>query len=136
MVMLNLLCYVRGDDFGHTFVINIEENETVSDLQTAIKERERPKFDDIPTSLLYLWKASIHYNSNLKKEVEALNLVYDNKLLPPEILSDVFSSRLETKCVHTIIDCGKLQLPMPLFDITFFPKPPRSPYGITLCQSV
>ena len=119
--MLQLFCYVRGDDPRCTFEVNIDEEGTVSDLKDAIKEEFRPEFDDIPASSLSLWKASVHCNLDLKKRVEALNLVDDDSLLPGEILSDIFSSGLESRSVHIIIKLpylGELQLPMSLFNNT------------------
>ena len=102
--MLRLLCYLRGDDRSNTFVVNIDEDEIVADLKDAIKEAQRPEFDDIPSVSLSLWKASVDYNENLKKEVEALNLVDDDSLQPPDILSEIFSSGLKSNSVHIIID--------------------------------
>ena len=104
MAMLRLLCYLRGDDRSNAFVVNIDEDEFVADLRKAIKERKSPKFNDIPANSLTLWKASVPYSLNLKKEVEALNLVDDDSLHPPDILSEIFSSGLKSNSVHIIID--------------------------------
>ena len=102
--MLKLFCYVCGDDYSNTFVVNIDEDDTVADLKDAIKEKKRPKFDDIPAGSLFLWKASVLINRDLKESVEALNVVDDDSLYSYEILSDIFSSGLEKRCVHIIIN--------------------------------
>ena len=114
--MLTLICYVRGDDdCKQAFEVEIGTSKSVSTLREAIKEKTRPKFDDIPADSLSLWKASVPINRDLKKCVEALNLVDDDSLCSFDILSDIFSSDLERKSVHIIIDrchSGELQLPM------------------------
>ena len=103
--MLKLSCYVRGDDFSNVFIVKIDEDETVAALRKAIKEKKRPKFDDIPAkSLSLLWKASVHYNPNLEKDVEALGLVNGDSLQPLGILSDIFSSDLEKNNIHIIVN--------------------------------
>ena len=101
--MLKLLCYVRGDDSSNTFGVNIDEDEIVVDLKDAIKEKMRPRFGDIPAESLSLWKVSVPYSRDLKNHVEALNLVKDDSLQPPDILSELFSSALGRKEVHIII---------------------------------
>jgi hypothetical protein len=113
--LMKLLCYVRGDESRYTFIVNINEDKTVSELRDTIKEKKSPKFDDIPADSLLLWKASVSVpiNRDLRKCVEALNLVDDDSLYSHEILSDIFSSGLEEKTVHIIIErshSGELQL--------------------------
>ncbi|KAF8802373.1 hypothetical protein BYT27DRAFT_7173144 [Phlegmacium glaucopus] len=103
--MLSLLCYVSGDDSRRAFIVKIEEDETVAALKEYIKEKKRPKFDDIPADSLDLWNKPVPSTRNLKKDVEALNLVDDDSLYPHEILSDVFPSELEKRTVHIIINC-------------------------------
>ena len=102
--MLKLFCYVLGEGCNNTFAVNIKEDETIGDLREAIKEEKRPKFDDILADSLTLWKASVPYSLNLKKEVEALNLVDDDSLQSLWILSDIFSSGLDGDHVHIIVD--------------------------------
>ncbi|KAF8810559.1 hypothetical protein BYT27DRAFT_7091564, partial [Phlegmacium glaucopus] len=105
-------CYVSGDDSHRTFIVKINEDETVGTLKEYIKEKKRPKFDDIPADLLDLWNKPVSSNRDLKKNVEALNLVDDDSLCPHEILSNVFPSGLEKRTVHVIINLiPKPQLP-------------------------
>ena len=127
--MLKLFCYVRGDDYSNTFIVNIDEDDTVADLKDAIKEKKKPKFDDIPADSCSLWKASVQYNKNLEKDVEALGLVDDDLLHPFDTLSDIFSSDLEKKCVHIII---KRPLSGELYVKTIFSfEPPFTPLKVT-----
>ena len=102
--MLTLICYVRDDDCKHAFEVEIGKAKSVSALRDAIKEKTRPKFDDIPAASLSLWKASVPIDRDLKKCVEALNLVDDDSLYSYEIVSEFFSSGLERKSVHIVID--------------------------------
>ena len=102
--MFNLFCYVRGDDYKHTFEVKIGNEESVAALKKAIKEEKTQTFGNIDADSLTLWKAPVRFNRNLKESVEALNLVDDDSLQPPEILSELFPSGLEKKSVHIIVD--------------------------------
>lgn len=113
--MLKLSCYVLGDECNNTFKVNINKDATVADLKDAIKEKKRPKYDDIPADLFSVWNSPVRYSLNLKKEAEELRLVDDDSLQPLRILSDIFSSGLYTDYVHVIVNPpypGELQLPM------------------------
>jgi hypothetical protein len=101
--MFNPLCYVHGDYYKHTFKVKIGNEESVTALKKAIKEEKRPDFDHIIADSLTLWKVPVSFNKNLKESVEALNLVDDNLLQPPEIISELFPSGLE-KTIHIIVD--------------------------------
>jgi Crinkler effector protein N-terminal domain len=103
-IMFNLLCYVRGDDHKHAFIVKIEEEEAVATLKEAIKAKKTQTFCNIDADSLVIWNASVSFNRALKENVEALNLVDDDSLQPPEILSDLFPSGLEKKSVHIIVD--------------------------------
>ena len=96
--MLTLVCYVRGDDHDHVFEVKINKTESVAALKDAIREKKSPDFDGIS---LRLWKASVPITRDLKKDVDALNLL-DHDSLPYGILSDIFPD-LEKKSVHIII---------------------------------
>jgi Crinkler effector protein N-terminal domain len=103
-MMFNLLCYVRGDDSQHAFTVKIEEDEVVDSLKKAIKARKTPFFDHIPADSLVLWNVSVPFSRNLREAVEACNLVDNDALQPPDILSDVFLFGLEKRTVHIIVD--------------------------------
>ena len=100
---LSLFCYVRGDDGGEPFKVDIDKEETVSHLRKVIKENKKPRFDDIPADTLSLWKVSLQFSENLKNEVESLNLVDGGRLMPVEKLSKIFSD-MEKKRVHVVVD--------------------------------
>ena len=104
--MLTLVCYVRGDDHTCVFHVKINKTEFVADLKKAIKKEKSPIFDDITADSLRLWKASVPITRDLKKDVDAPNLLNDDSL-PYGILSEIFLSDLEKKSVHIII--GRIQ---------------------------
>lgn len=99
-----LLCYVLGDDFQRAFEVEIGEEESVSFLKEAIKAESPQTFHEVDAPDLVLWKASVPFNQNLKENVEELSLVDDDALEPFDILSDVFTSGLENKTVHIVVD--------------------------------
>jgi Crinkler effector protein N-terminal domain len=102
--MFRLFCYVCGNHYEQAFKVKIRREESVTTLKESIKEKKRPDFDHIPADSLVLWAFSVPYTENLKDSVELLNLDYDKSLKPLDSLSDIFSSELEKKCVHVVID--------------------------------
>ena len=124
-----LVCYLLDDDWKQAFEVEIGKEKSVSALKDAIKEKLGSDFDDIPAKSLSIWKASVQYNKNLEKEVEALNLVDGDSLHPLEILSDIFPSGLEKKSVHIIIS---RPLSGELYVKTIFSfEPPFTPLKVT-----
>jgi hypothetical protein len=111
---LTLFCYVRGDKGKQITNVEVDKAPFVADLKAAIKERYRPRFDDIPSDSLILWKFSVLINKDLKNVVEARNLLKVDSLDDGhKILSEIFPSALEKNSVHIIIDrphSGELRL--------------------------
>ena len=56
--MLQLWCWVEGDDHKHTFPIEITGSKTIGELKKAIKKEKEPAFDHLPADILTLWKVS------------------------------------------------------------------------------
>ena len=56
--LLNLNCWVHGDELQNVFPVKIARDETVGALKKAIKEEKKPLFDHIPADSLELWKVS------------------------------------------------------------------------------
>jgi hypothetical protein len=54
--MLNLNCWVLGDDPQRVFSVKIAKSETVGGLKKAIKKEKEPEFDDYAADRLDLWK--------------------------------------------------------------------------------
>jgi hypothetical protein len=57
--MLNINCWVLGDDPERVFSIKIAKSETIDVLKDAIKEKKKPVFDDIAADSLDLLKVSV-----------------------------------------------------------------------------
>ena len=101
--MLQLLCYMRGNDYQRVFSVKIKEDEIVGTLKDIIKEKASQHF--LNTGSLLIWKVSLPYDQNLKEKVEALRLTPDTTLQPIDTLSDLFSSGLLNKrTVHIVVD--------------------------------
>ena len=103
-IMFSLFCYVRGDHYKQAFPVKIEEDEDIAALKKAIKEEKSKTFHEFEADSLVLWKTSVTYNTNLKENVERLDLDYDKSLEPLDHLLDIFSSDMEKKSVHIVID--------------------------------
>jgi hypothetical protein len=54
--LLNLNCWVLGDDPQCVFSLKIAKSETINVLKKAIKNEKKPIFDDIMADTLDLWK--------------------------------------------------------------------------------
>ncbi|KAF8327235.1 uncharacterized protein EI90DRAFT_2975252 [Cantharellus anzutake] len=86
-IMLNLNCWVLGDDVGRVFRVEISNAEDVHDLKEAIMEK-KPALDHVGAAFLRLWK-----NAELEDE---------KKLFPLQRLSDIFSPPPLSKHLHII----------------------------------
>ncbi|KAM6492730.1 hypothetical protein JOM56_012454 [Amanita muscaria] len=60
----------------------------------AIKDKKRPQFDHVAADTLVLWNVSIHFDSNLKRNLGNLELDGVQPLSPWLKLSSVFSNKL------------------------------------------
>ena len=100
---LTLFCYLRGDHYTQTFPVEIDKEKSAGYLKEVIKEKKRPKFDNLPADSLFLWNVSVPINRDLINGVEALNLLEDDALSPSRILTDIFPD-LEKDCIHFVID--------------------------------
>jgi len=82
-----LNCLVLGNKPPSAFVftVNIPRNETVSDLQAAIKSQSKPTLDD-DEDLLDLWSISVVIDEN-----------FDSKLadFSPNIYASITSQKLQ-----------------------------------------
>jgi len=54
--MLDINCWVLGDDPKRVFSVEIAKTKTVDALKDAIKEKKKHTFDGIDADLLDLWK--------------------------------------------------------------------------------
>jgi hypothetical protein len=58
--ILELNCWVLGDDPRHVFPVKIATSETIGYLKKAIKDEIKHSFDDLDAKSLDLWKVSNH----------------------------------------------------------------------------
>jgi hypothetical protein len=56
--MLKLFCWVRGNDRGQPFPLDIVDTRTIGDLKKAIKEEKKVAFEHVDADTLKLWKVS------------------------------------------------------------------------------
>ncbi|KAG0364616.1 hypothetical protein BGZ54_007329 [Gamsiella multidivaricata] len=68
MATLKLFCLVDGEPSSGAFPVDIAAANTVGDLKDAIKIKMTPKFDDIATGELTLWRVSIPVSADDEEE--------------------------------------------------------------------
>ncbi|GBC08874.1 hypothetical protein RclHR1_08450002 [Rhizophagus clarus] len=72
MSTITLSCLVVGENpYENVFKVDIDNNKTINRLKDAIKENQKPFFDNIASKELKLWKVDI----SLKEENKKLELV-------------------------------------------------------------
>jgi hypothetical protein len=57
--VLELNCWVRGDDWDHVFPIKIAQTESVGALKELIKEKKQHTFQHMDANTLKLWQVSV-----------------------------------------------------------------------------
>lgn len=101
-----LFCLIFGE--SNPFAVNIAKNETVSDLQDAMKEKQKPKLDSIDANNLTLYLINIIDDEELLKSVnERINCLPALKALnPTKKLSAVFETT-PAETVHILVQLPK-----------------------------
>jgi hypothetical protein len=104
--LLELNCFLQGDDAGNVFPVKIARTESVGTLKEAIKEKKLVAFERVDADSLKLWKVSIS-DDGLKENVS--NVIRDEEALSPVVqLSDVFTEVLIRKHVHIIVKSPRI----------------------------
>lgn len=101
--ILELNCFVQGDDASQVFPVKIANNKLVSALKEAIKDKKKPALDHVDADSLKLWKVSIPVNDGFKENVSNIELRDKEALSPVQELSDIFSGVPTRKHVHIIV---------------------------------
>jgi hypothetical protein len=101
--ILQLNCFVQGDDRNQVFPVEIANNKPISALKKAIKEEKKVAFEHVDADSLQLWKVSMEADDRLKENVEKLALREEKVLSSVARLSTVFSDKLEDERVHVIV---------------------------------
>ncbi|KAG0012100.1 hypothetical protein BGZ82_002729 [Podila clonocystis] len=101
---LSLFCLCDGESTSNAFSVKVATTDTIDDLKEAIKVKKTPKFDDIATDELTLWRVSVPVIAAEKHDAVALHAL-DSKeeLLPTDELSDVFTETPPKKTIHIIV---------------------------------
>ncbi|KIM72350.1 hypothetical protein PILCRDRAFT_93498 [Piloderma croceum F 1598] len=120
--MLNLNCWLLGDDPRRVFPVEIAKTKTVGGLKKAIKGEKMHAFDGIDADLLDLWKVEIDLKKDQKllktikvdsdiqggeelepEQLGELNLTEDESLLPVEKLFKVFVDAPAEGHLHIVV---------------------------------
>jgi hypothetical protein len=88
-LVLELNCWVKGDELGHVFPVKIARIESVGELRNKIKEEKRPQFDDIPADHLVLYTVSVCLNDLATQSPEP-DLTAMTRLSQSDKLTKVF----------------------------------------------
>src|SRR4051794_28282679 len=112
MSTTTLSCLVAGENpYDNAFNIKVNKTETVSELKDAIKDNQKPFFDNVAPKELKLWKVDI----SLEEENEKLKLVNEKinvnikdelegiELKPLSKISKHFSSQPADEHIHIIV---------------------------------
>src|SRR6266550_5347518 len=102
--LLQLNCWVLGEDPNRIFPVMIERTASVGALKDAIKDEKRPAFDHIPADALVLWKVSVlARREDLEEDVKKLNLDNKHSLWPVVKLSLLFSDQPVDDHLHIVV---------------------------------
>jgi Crinkler effector protein N-terminal domain len=103
--IINLHCWVHGDDPGCIFPVEIASTKTVGNLKDAIKEKKQPALNHLPADTLILWKVSIPSHQSIHENLDKLQASLNEaaQLSPTDELSEVFSEPLTPKHIHVIV---------------------------------
>ncbi|CAO3565162.1 unnamed protein product [Mortierella alpina] len=112
---LSVFCLVDGETPACAFRISISFTATVSDLKKLIKTEKTPRFDNVASDELTLWRIFISPTNVDDDEVPVSldTLTQKMKLRPISRLSKVFTEQPSEEAIHIIV-----QRPPPVLPIT------------------
>jgi hypothetical protein len=100
--IIQLNCWVLGDDVRQVFPIKIANTESVGTLKEAVKDKKRPALDHVTADSLTLWKVSIP-KDRLQQSLANLDLTDATPLSSMDDLDDVFSDEPHRKHLHIVV---------------------------------
>ncbi|KAF8626964.1 hypothetical protein AX17_006419 [Amanita inopinata Kibby_2008] len=105
---LKLCCIVHTDSMGYedVFSVMIDKNETVGDLKEAIKEVQKPVFDEIRVTQLHVWQVSIPVDDEFEESCRNANLGGKKPLMLLMKLFEIFPSIPPRGNLHVMIKVG------------------------------
>jgi hypothetical protein len=101
--ILELNCFIQGNDPSHIFPVKIARTESVGTLKKAIKEEKKPELDHVTASSLKLWKVSIPVNDSFKENISNVELREKETLSPVDKLSYLFTVQPEEGHLHVMV---------------------------------
>jgi hypothetical protein len=116
--ILELNCFIQGDDATHIFPVKIARTDSVGTLKRAIKEEKQVALEHVDADALKLWTVSVAVDDRFKENVKKEELRVEEELSPVDPLSDVFKETPAQKHVHIIVcspnadDCEWQSIPM------------------------
>ncbi|KAH7907993.1 hypothetical protein BJ138DRAFT_1103865 [Hygrophoropsis aurantiaca] len=102
--LLQLCCWVRGDDLASVFLIKIAETDHVDDLRNRIKEENKVTFQNMDARHLVIRKVCVPLKESLKESLQSLGLQLPEPLRPWTRLSKVFTDIPTEDHLHVVVD--------------------------------
>jgi hypothetical protein len=101
--ILELNCYVFGDESSQVFSVDIANTRPASALKDAIRDENPEAFRNVDARSLVVRKVSIPVNDGLKENARQVELRDKEALSPVDPLSDVFVDTPARRHVHIIV---------------------------------
>jgi hypothetical protein len=85
--ILELNCFIHGDDPGHVFPVKIAPTESVGTLKKYIKQEKQVALEHVDADALRIWNVSIPVDDDFEDSVNKLELRVEEELSPVKRLS-------------------------------------------------
>ncbi|KAI6015790.1 hypothetical protein BKA83DRAFT_4030840, partial [Pisolithus microcarpus] len=99
--MVELNCFILGDDPYKTFGVEILNTENVSTLKDLIKEKLSPKLNHVAVTDLTVWRVSLPADS-ITQELTAANIP-GQPLCSVTRISSIFTEAPVDEYVHILV---------------------------------
>ncbi|KAG0354706.1 hypothetical protein BGZ54_001517, partial [Gamsiella multidivaricata] len=120
--VLPLFCLVEGHSTSRAFIIDVPAAHTVANLESLIKAKRTPEFDDIAADKLTLWLVSIPVLDDEDDGEPAVmldGLSEKKELKPTTRLSKLFPEGLPKDAVHIIVQRPPAAVPVPMKTVAY-----------------
>lgn len=97
--LFSLNYFILGDDPNQYFIVDIPKTASVGALQKLIKEDNPSSLHNVDVKNIAMWSISFPIDDLPSKNPPAVG----PKLRAEKTLSDVFSSKLDTSCIHVVV---------------------------------
>jgi hypothetical protein len=99
--ILELNCFIQGDDPSHIFPIKIARTESVGTLKEFIKTK-KVTLEHVDADSLRLWDISIPYDNTFKETLRKVELIDEKQLSAFDNLASIFPN-LPANSLHIIV---------------------------------